>query len=75
MQYVVSTRIRCGRSVQGLPFNPNMSEAQYVELEELVSTTLKELSGDHEGVYYPLTGMTKIVQQKLIDDHFLFKVI
>jgi len=73
MKYVVSTRIRCGRSVQGLPFNPNMTEAQYNELEELVSTTLKELTGDHEGVYYPLTGMTKIVQQKLIDDHFLFK--
>jgi len=73
MKYVVSTRIRCGRSVQGLPFNPNMSEAQYEELENLVSTTLKDLTGDHEGVYYPLTGMTKIVQQKLIDDHFLFK--
>ena len=41
MKYVVSTRIRCGRSVQGLPFNPNMSEAQYEELENLVSTTLK----------------------------------
>ena len=24
-------------------------------------------------MYSPLTGMTKIVQQKLIDDHFLFK--
>ena len=34
----------------------------------------QDLTGDHEGVYYPLTGMTKIVQQKLIDDHFLFKV-
>ena len=68
-----------------------MTEAQYSELENLVSTTLKvvdlfklhfllwpcslqDMTGDHEGVYYPLTGMTKIVQQKLIDDHFLFKV-
>ena len=41
MKYVVSTRIRCGRSVQGLPFNPNMTEDQYGELENLVSTTLK----------------------------------
>ena len=40
-QYVVSTRIRCGRSVQGFPFNPNMTEAQYSELEALVSSTLQ----------------------------------
>ena len=32
------------------------------------------MSGDHEGVYYPLTGMSKEIQQQLIDDHFLFKV-
>ena len=35
---------------------------------------LQKMSGDHEGVYYPLTGMSKEVQQQLIDDHFLFKV-
>ena len=40
-KYVVSTRIRCGRSVQGYPFNPNMTEQQYIELEDLVSSTLK----------------------------------
>ena len=31
------------------------------------------MTDDHEGVYYPLTGMSKAVQQQLIDDHFLFK--
>ena len=70
-----------------------MTEQQYIELEDLVSSTLKvmidwlktilfmlisnefqEMTGDHEGVYYPLTGMSKEVQQQLIDDHFLFKV-
>ena len=40
-KYVVSTRIRCGRSVQGLPFNPNMTEEQYAKLEILVSSTLQ----------------------------------
>ena len=38
---MVSTRIRCGRSVEGFPFNPNMTEQQYSELESLVSATLK----------------------------------
>ncbi|CAD6221904.1 GSCOCG00005239001-RA-CDS, partial [Cotesia congregata] len=28
---------------------------------------------DPTGTFYPLTGMSKEVQQKLIDDHFLFK--
>ncbi|PAA63422.1 hypothetical protein BOX15_Mlig021515g1 [Macrostomum lignano] len=72
-KYVVSTRIRCGRSVQQFPFNPNMTQEHYKQLEDLVSSTLKGLSGELKGTYYPLTGMTKDVQQKLIDDHFLFK--
>lgn len=72
-KYVVSTRIRCGRSVDKFPFNPNMTESHYKELEELVSTTLKGLPGELKGTYYSLSGMTKQVQQKLIDDHFLFK--
>merc|ERR1712212_1367423 len=72
-QYVISTRVRCGRSMQGYPFNPCLTEAQYKEMEEKVSSTLSQLTGDHKGTFYPLTGMTKDVQQKLIDDHFLFK--
>lgn len=72
-QYVISTRVRCGRSLQGYPFNPCLTEAQYKEMEQKVSSTLKEVDGDLAGTYYPLTGMTKETQQQLIDDHFLFK--
>ena len=50
-KYVVSTRIRCGRSVQGLAFNPNMSEEQYGELETLVSSTLKVDYMNHNNNY------------------------
>merc|ERR1711970_3583 len=71
--YVVSTRVRGGRSLDGYPFNPCLTEAQYKEMEEKVSSTLTQLTGEHKGTFYPLTGMTKEVQQKLIDDHFLFK--
>lgn len=28
-QYVISTRVRCGRSLEGYPFNPCLTEAQY----------------------------------------------
>lgn len=71
--FVISTRVRCGRSLEGYPFNPCLTEAQYKEMEEKVSTTLKGLEGELKGTYYPLTGMDKAVQQQLIDDHFLFK--
>ncbi|XP_076262392.1 arginine kinase 1 isoform X2 [Rhynchophorus ferrugineus] len=72
-EYVVSTRVRCGRSMEGYPFNPCLTEEQYKEMEQKVSTTLSGLEGELKGTFYPLTGMSKDVQQKLIDDHFLFK--
>jgi len=72
-EYIISTRVRCGRSLQGYPFNPCLTEDQYKEMEEKVSSTLSGLEGELKGQFYPLTGMTKEVQQKLIDDHFLFK--
>jgi len=71
--YVQSTRVRGARSVKGLPFNPCMSQAQYQELEDKISGALMGLTGELKGKYYPLTGMTKEVQNQLIDDHFLFK--
>ncbi|XP_049522105.1 arginine kinase isoform X2 [Dermacentor silvarum] len=72
-KFVVSTRVRCGRSLQGYPFNPCLTEAQYKEMEEKVSSALRGLEGELKGTYYPLTGMDKKTQQQLIDDHFLFK--
>lgn len=72
-EFVVSTRVRCGRSMEGYPFNPCLTEAQYAEMQDKVSSTLSGLEGELKGTYYPLKGMTKEVQQKLIDDHFLFK--
>lgn len=72
-EFVVSTRVRCGRSMEGYPFNPCLTEAQYKEMEQKVSTTLAGLEGELKGKFYPLTGMDKATQQQLIDDHFLFK--
>jgi len=72
-EHVLSTRVRGARSVQGLPFNPCMTQEQYQELEDKISAALTGLDGELKGKYYPLTGMTKEVQNQLIDDHFLFK--
>jgi len=72
-KFVISTRVRCGRSLEGYAFNPCLTEANYKEMEDKVSSTLTGLTGELKGTYYPLAGMTKEVQQQLIDDHFLFK--
>ncbi|XP_015923977.1 arginine kinase Lit v 2 isoform X3 [Parasteatoda tepidariorum] len=72
-EFVISTRVRCGRSLEGYPFNPCLTEPQYKEMEQKVSSILSDMSGELKGTYYPLTGMDKATQQKLIDDHFLFK--
>ncbi|OQV14425.1 Arginine kinase [Hypsibius exemplaris] len=72
-KYIISTRVRCGRSLKGYPFNPLLTEPQYLEMEKSVQQALAGLTGEHAGKYYPLKGMTKDVQNQLIEDHFLFK--
>ncbi|XP_017461640.1 PREDICTED: arginine kinase-like [Rhagoletis zephyria] len=72
-KYVISTRVRCGRSLQGYPFNPCLTEAQYKEMQDKVKAQLATFEGELKGSYFPLTGMDKKTQQQLIDDHFLFK--
>ncbi|GFY75196.1 arginine kinase [Trichonephila inaurata madagascariensis] len=72
-EFVVSTRVRCGRSLQGYAFNPCLTEANYKEMEDKVSAIFNTFEGELKGKYYPLTGMDKATQQQLIDDHFLFK--
>jgi len=73
-KYINSTRVRCGRSLQGYPFNPCLTEANYLEMEGKVKTVFDTIT-DPElgGTYFPLKGMTKEVQNQLIADHFLFK--
>jgi len=72
-EFVISTRVRCGRSLKGYPFNPCLTQAQYQEMEDKVKGQLSSMDGELKGTYFPLTGMDKKTQQQLIDDHFLFK--
>jgi len=73
-KYIVSTRIRCGRSLQGYSFNPCLTEANYKEMEGKVKKIFETITDPElQGTYYPLTGMSKETQNQLIADHFLFK--
>jgi len=71
-KYVLSSRVRTGRSIRGLSLPPACSRAERREVERVVVTALGGLKGDLAGQYYSLEGMTEKEQQQLIDDHFLF---
>jgi creatine kinase/arginine kinase len=71
--YIVSTRIRVGRNVDNMPLGPGISREQRDKIESSIVEGLHTLEGELAGEYYPLLGMSKEVQEKLIKDHFLFK--
>lgn len=70
---VNSTRIRVGRNLKDYPLGPGVSKAQRLEIMNKVVTACKTFEGDLAGTFYPLEGMSKKDQEKLIADHFLFK--
>eukprot|EP00928_Gymnodinium_smaydae_P063711 TRINITY_DN47209_c0_g1_i1.p1 TRINITY_DN47209_c0_g1~~TRINITY_DN47209_c0_g1_i1.p1 ORF type:complete len:419 (-),score=95.41 TRINITY_DN47209_c0_g1_i1:237-1493(-) len=81
--YVISTRVRTGRSISGFPLPPCISKNQRKELEALAVSALLTLDGPLKGDYYPLagsntyapkpTGIDKETEARLIKDHFLFQ--
>lgn len=42
-KYVVSTRVRCGRSLKGFPFNPTMNESHYRNIQTKVCKSRLQL--------------------------------
>lgn len=71
--YIISTRIRVGRNIDGFPLGTAISKKDRNLIEKKVSTALNALTGELSGTYYPLSGMSEIVREQLISDHFLFK--
>ena len=70
---IVSTRIRVGRNLADFPLGPALTKAQRLEVMTKVTKALETFEGDLAGKFYPLQGMDKETQTKLIEDHFLFK--
>jgi|Transcript_3510 creatine kinase len=81
--YVISTRVRSGRSVQGIPLPPSCNKEERRKLESIVTKALTKLEGELAGDYFPLAGsqsyepkpggMTSEEEEKLRTDHFLFQ--
>ncbi|XP_058385560.1 creatine kinase M-type isoform X1 [Diceros bicornis minor] len=70
--YVISSRVRTGRSIKGYTLPPHCSRGERRAVEKLSVEALNSLTGEFKGKYYPLKSMTEQEQQQLIDDHFLF---
>ncbi|KAM8831444.1 creatine kinase, brain b isoform 1-T1 [Spinachia spinachia] len=70
--YVLSSRVRTGRSIRGFCLPPHCSRGERRAIENLSLESLDVLDGDLKGKYYALKNMTEEEQQQLIDDHFLF---
>ena len=66
-KYVLSSRVRTGRSIRGLTLPPACSRAERREVERVVADALSNLDGSFKGSYYALNKMTDEQQDKLID--------
>ena len=72
-EYVLSTRVRCGRSLEGYPFNPCLTREDYVEIELRVSSTVAKLKGELKGKYTSLGDMSDQLKRQLVEEHLLFR--
>ncbi len=70
---ILSTRVRVGRNLKGVPFPPAVSREERQTVENIVVSSCDRLEGDLAGNYHPLTGMDEKVRRELVRNHFLFK--
>merc|ERR1719408_493126 len=82
-KYVISTRVRTGRSIRGLRLPPCCTKAERRELERVMAKALLGLEGPLRGDYYPLAhsnsyvpkpgGMSQAEEEAMREEHFLFQ--
>lgn len=73
-KYVISTRVRVGRSFGDIPLNSKMTEGDYKELEQRVIKVTGKFTGTMEGKYHSYGKIDPPYKEELIvDKHFLFK--
>merc|ERR1719460_786318 len=79
-KYVLSTRVRTGRSIRGLRLPPTCSKSERREIERVISKSLLGLEGELKGDYYPLAhsasyipkpgGMSMAEEEAMRDELF-----
>jgi creatine kinase len=71
-KYVMSSRVRTGRSIRKISLPPHCTRAERRKVESISTKVLAGFEGEFKGKYYPLSKMTEAEQDQLIADHFLF---
>merc|ERR1719353_925624 len=82
-KYVISTRVRTGRSIRGLRLPPCCARSERREVERIMAKSLLGLEGELKGDYFPLAysqsyvpkpgGMSMEEEEKMREEHFLFQ--
>merc|ERR1719201_908321 len=82
-KFVISTRVRTGRSIRGLRLPPCIKKSERREVERLMAKALLGLDGELKGDYYPLAhsnsyvpkpgGMSQEEENQMREEHFLFQ--
>jgi creatine kinase len=82
-RFIISTRIRATRNLQGIRFPPAISAEDRLKVEQLLAEVLLKLEGDFQGEYFPLEksssyqprpgGMSQEEQQALESQGLLFQ--
>lgn len=66
-KYVLSSRVRTGRSIRGLSLPPACTRSERREVERVVVQALSGLKEDLAGKYYSLSEMSEKDQKQLIN--------
>merc|ERR1719431_1143346 len=65
-KYVLSSRVRTGRSIKGIALPPHCTRGERRAVEKIAVDALAGLEGEFKGKYYPLSKMTDAEQDQLI---------
>mmetsp|Transcript_127585 Transcript_127585/g.190176 ORF Transcript_127585/g.190176 Transcript_127585/m.190176 type:complete len:484 (-) Transcript_127585:57-1508(-) len=73
-QYILSTRMRVARSIQGFAFSPTISRLRRRELEALFTECSEDWKADKDigGEYIRVMDMTNEQHEDMIERHILF---
>merc|ERR1719454_1173259 len=71
-KYVLSSRVRTGRSIKGLAMPPFSTRAERREVERILSKAGCALGGELQGYYQSLPNMTEQQHEKLIEEHLMY---
>lgn len=72
-KYIISTRIRIARNLEGMPYFAKLDEKQFLEIEEKVKGACEALDGELAGAYFTMSDLSSELQKEMVARHILFK--